>query len=98
MQHIMAIFRKDARHLWPLAASVSALLALAAMLDPIYHGGTESPYYEFLPSVALPVACCLLVVSLIHQDKLSGDRQYWLTRPYAWIELLAAKLLFIVVF
>ena len=25
-----------------------------------------------------------LVVSLIHEEAVPGDRQYWLTRPIAW--------------
>ncbi len=94
MQRILAIFRKDFRHLWPRAAVLSGLMLLAAVLDPIYSG-LPAAYYEALPSVALPLACWLVIVSAIHEEKLPGDRQYWLTRPYSWKELLAAKILFI---
>ena len=96
MRRILAIFRKDARHLWPQIALLAVLLALAALLDPAYSRAAS--YYDVLPSFALPLACWLLIVSAIHEEKLPGDRQYWLTRPYSWNELLAAKLLFVAAF
>jgi len=97
MRRILAIFRKDARHLWPQAAALAFLMALAAVLDPAYSRG-PALYYDLLPSFALPLACWLLVISAIHQETLPGDRQYWLTRPYSRAELAAAKFLFIVTF
>ena len=45
-----------------------------------------------------PLACWLLIVSAIHEEKVPGDCQYWLTRPYSWKELLAAKVLFVAFF
>jgi hypothetical protein len=97
MKRILAIFRKDVRHLWPQAVLLVVLMALSAALDPTYSG-IRVPYYEFFAILILPVACWLVIVSAIHEEKLPGDRQYWLTRPYSWKELLAAKLLWIAVF
>jgi hypothetical protein len=97
MHRILAIFRKDVRHLWPQAATLAVLMALAALLDPTYRGGA-GPYYGWLPSFALPLTCWLIVVSAIHEESLPGDRQYWLTRPYSRKELIAAKILFIAAF
>jgi len=97
MRRILAIFRKDARHLWPQAAVLAFLMGVSALLDPTYRGGALV-YYDLLPSFALPLSCWLIVISVIHQEKLPGDRQYWLTRPYSRKELLAAKLLFLAVF
>ena len=97
MRRILAIFRKDARHLWPQGAVLVLLMGLAALFDPTYRGGA-SVYYDLLPSFALPLACWLIVISAIHQEKLPGDRQYWLTRPYSRKELVAAKILFVAVF
>lgn len=97
MNRILAIFRKDARHLWPQAALLIVLMALSAAFDPTYSRVRVS-YYEFFAILILPVACWLVIVSAIHEEKLPGDRQYWLTRPYSWKELLAAKLLYIAVF
>jgi len=39
-----------------------------------------------------------LIVRAVQSEALPGDRQYWITRPYEWKKLLAAKLLFIGVF
>jgi hypothetical protein len=97
MHRIRAIFLKDARHLWPQVALLLCLMALAAILDPTYSR-TRVPYYDFLPLLMLPLGCWLVIVSVIHEEKLPGDRQYWLTRPYCWKELLTAKLLFVAVF
>ncbi len=97
MDRIVAIFLKDARHLRPQIAMLVLLMALSAILDPTYSTARAS-YYDLLPLLILPVACWLVIVSVIHQEKLPGDRQYWLTRPYCWKELLAAKLLFLAAF
>ncbi len=40
----------------------------------------------------------LLIARVIHGESLVGDRQFWLTRPYEWKKLLAAKVLFLLVF
>jgi hypothetical protein len=73
-------------------------MALAAILDPTYGNRGQSTTYGLLAGLALPLACWSLVIAVIHEDKLPGDRQYWLTRPYSWKELLAAKALFVVAF
>ena len=97
MQQILAIFRKDARHLWPQISVFAALMILAAVLDPTYSGH-PSAIYDFLPSFALPLACWLVIISGVHEERLPGDRQYWLTRPCSWKTLLAAKALFVAAF
>ena len=96
MSRILAIFRKDARHLWLHIALYAALMALAALLDPTYTHNEPSAYAPL--SSLLPLACWVLVVSVIHEEKLPGNRQYWLTRPIPWRELLAAKALFVTAF
>jgi len=53
---------------------------------------------ETLPLLLAPLACWVLAVTLIHEERLIGDEQYWLTRPYTWKDLVAAKALFLVVF
>ena len=37
----------------------------------------------------------LLTARVVHDEPLIGDRQFWLTRPYEWKKLLAAKALFL---
>jgi ABC-type transport system involved in multi-copper enzyme maturation permease subunit len=34
----------------------------------------------------------------MHQEKFIGDRQYWLTRPFTWRDILIAKFSFILAF
>jgi hypothetical protein len=46
----------------------------------------------------VPVSWWLLISNLIHDERLIGDRQFWLTRPYEWKNLLAAKMLFLLGF
>jgi hypothetical protein len=98
MTRILHIFRKDLRHLWPQAMASLVLMALAAILDPTYANRGQSSAYSLLVSFALPLACWNLIIAAIHEEKLPGDRQYWLTRPYSRKELLAAKALFVAAF
>src|SRR5437016_1499823 len=98
MMRILHIFRKDVRHLWPHATAVIMMMALSAILDPTYANGGQSLSYSLLAGFALPLACWNLIIAAIHEEKLPGDRQYWLTRPYSWKELLAAKALFVAAF
>ncbi len=46
----------------------------------------------------VPASWWLLISNLIHDERLVGNQQFWLTRPYEWKKLLAAKLLFLLVF
>jgi len=46
-------------------------------------------------SVLLVISWMLLIVRAVHAEALVGDRQFWLTRPYKWTSLLAAKALFV---
>ncbi len=94
---VLAIFQKDARHLWPQIAAFWALLAAASALDPTYTHRRPLPA-ETLLGIALPLACWNLVMAAIYENRLPGDRQYWLTRPYTRGGLAAAKAVFVGVF
>ena len=48
--------------------------------------------------VLWPVAAAYLIARVIHAEAIPGDNQFWVTRPYRWTSLIAAKLLFIAVF
>lgn len=98
MTRILHIFHKDVRHLWPHATASVILMALSAILDPTYTRGGQSTAYSLLAGLVLPLACWNLIIAAIHEEKLPGDRQYWLTRPYSWKDLLAAKALFVMAF
>jgi len=96
------IFRKDILHLWPEALVVVALFAAFAWAAP--SGWTNSQYagvatlVSLLLDVLMPISWLVLISRLVHDEPLVGDRQFWTSRPYHWAKLLAAKLLFLLVF
>jgi hypothetical protein len=45
-----------------------------------------------------PLAAAYLIARLIHGEAIPGHNQFWITRPYRWTSLMAAKLFFIGVF
>lgn len=69
-----------------LAAAVFCIVGITGMQEP------------GLIASALPVTWWFLIGRLIHAEALPGNRQFWLTRPYRWTSLLAAKALFILCF
>ena len=96
MRNALRIFRKDVRHLWPRIAIVLAVEFLIGWIS-------SSPPPDMAQAVnALGRLGMLpywyLIAALIHEEAVPGNRQYWLTRPVSWRDLLAAKLMFILVF
>ncbi len=95
MGQALAIFRKDVRHLWPRWIPAVALATLTGLVDSVPAA---------LPSGAIMLhglwmlSWLYLGASLVQQERLTGDRQFWLTRPYDWRLLLAAKALFLFAF
>jgi hypothetical protein len=114
MKQILAIFKKDARHLWPeILASLAMLAALAYFYPDQWRnargyeahsfspGGLFSHSRDFLSGcliVLVPLSWFVLISRLVHVERLVGNTQFWVTRPYQWAKLLAAKALFIGVF
>ena len=107
MNQILRIFRKDARRHWPEIMVSLALLALFTRheLHPWQNSNAFSSFSPFFfilagryitPCVILFWA--FLIVRVVQGESLVGDRQWWVTKPYEWWNLLAAKLLFIFVF
>ncbi len=109
MQQVLIIFRKDVRHLWPEILLVLATTAAFVWVYP-YQWAPETfqsgrgfhfdlRHLQILANIVtgcLPVAWLVLITRLVHSENLVGTRQFWLTRPYRWPQLLAAKLGFIV--
>ena len=108
MKQIVHIFLKDVRHLW-----IEILVALAMIVAQLWTGRyqwtVEGPTGGYEPvdilhtaSILLVplmlIAWVLLIARCVHDDRLVGDRQFWLTRPYEWWKLLAAKFLFVAAF
>ena len=46
----------------------------------------------------MPISWCFLIARAVQDESLVGDRQFWVTRPYEWPKLLAAKALLAAVF
>ena len=112
MKQILHIFVKDARHQWLeilLSLVVTAALVLTChsrwSSGAMVYGATFSVsplgLWRNLPDllvVIVPISWWLLISPVIHEERLVGDRQFWITRPYDWKKLLAAKVLFLIAF
>ena len=113
MKQTLHIFLKDARRFWPESLISLALVAAFARIYPHQwldaDSMNHSVRFNFFASgimsflgqvlvVLIPISWWLLISRVVHAEKLVGDRQFWLTRPYEWKKLLAAKVLFLVVF
>lgn len=110
MSQILNIFRKDTRRLWGEIVVSLLVLTAYAVLDvrnhifpPIQLGRdfdlpSEFRRMEILTNIVtglIPVSWWLLIARVVHAESLVGDRQFWITRPYKWKNLLAAKALFV---
>jgi hypothetical protein len=104
MSQIFHIFRKDVRHFWPeilisLAMTVAFVRISIAVWPNFNHFDDPAlSIVKGLLNVLVPVTWWVLSARLIHDESLVGDSQFWLTRPYQWQKLLAAKTLFLIAF
>jgi hypothetical protein len=89
MRQALHILRKDARH---LRADIVLVIALTIAFGATHNRGTA----DWRPLLAM--AALVMIVRLVHAEAIPGDRQFWITRPYRWPSLLAAKLIFVVAF
>ena len=99
MQQTIHIFLKDVRRGWAYIAAVLALTAALTFLTlqwvPEYGPATRTLNYLIdLLDFLLPMAWWLAIAHVVHGECLVGDTQFWVTRPYSWKSLFAAKLLF----
>ncbi|HEX8881224.1 MAG TPA: hypothetical protein VF749_14390, partial [Candidatus Acidoferrum sp.] len=103
MSQILNIFQKDARHHWPEVLVSWALLAVYVWNQPREWANQTveirlvSVLLNMLPALMV-LSWAFLVARLVQGESLVGDRQFWVTRPYVWYKLLAAKLLAILAF
>ena len=98
MRETIRILRKDVRHAWPQLGGWLALLAAYAVADALLPRHPQIQFASLMIAVPLAVGAFFLVATAVFEEALPGDRQYWPTRPYHWRSLLAAKLLFVVLF
>jgi hypothetical protein len=109
MNQVFHIFKKDARRHWRETAVSIAIMAAFAW-NEVFGWGHEHDLasgligffgLQFLSSLLqalVPISWAFVIVRVIQGESLVGDRQFWITRPYEWKKLLAAKLLFILAF
>ena len=94
------IFKKDLVLLWPVAALAAlaqwGLFALVFAMDAT----PQAPYLRPLAQLGTMVVFLAIVFTAalgVQQEPLPGTRQDWLVRPIRRSDLLAAKLLFVLI-
>ena len=99
MSQILHIFRKDTRRFWLEIVVSIAALAIYVVLYPVqWNAVYPSPMQQFNDNsmmCVVGVAWWLLIARVIHAEGLVGENRFWLTRPYEWKKLAAAKALFV---
>jgi hypothetical protein len=104
MKQILHIFAKDTRRFWPEILISLAITTAYICIGPHLWITPTDDRSRLLTNLAgllvalLPVSWWILISRVIHAEKLVGDTQFWITRPYTWKKLLAAKLLFLATF
>lgn len=99
------ILRKDLTHLWPETLIVVGLFVACAWASPSRWSGSQNEIVGLVPFLAIflkaflmPISWLVLISRLIHDEPLVGDRQFWTSRPYHWLSLLASKVLYLLLF
>jgi hypothetical protein len=105
MSQTIHIFKKDVRRFsWEIVLSL-LLLALYGWCQPaswespeaflMKHG--QSGNFRYMGSILLGPLMILwwmvMLVRIVQEEAPAGDRQFWVTRPYRWPNLFAAKAL-----
>jgi hypothetical protein len=96
MPQAIHIFLKDARHWRWLIVLQLALLAVRTAMAPGYAGWRSG--WQQVPDtldMLLPLVWWFLIALVVHDETLDATHEFWITRPYSWRSLLAAKALFI---
>jgi hypothetical protein len=102
---ILHILMNDIRHFWrELVLMVAIVIAYGWYTSNhlrdwgfvVMDTGLFSP--SQILSLLAPLSFIFVILRVIHAECPVGDHQFWVTRPYDWRQLLAAKLLFIATF
>lgn len=104
MQQILHIFKKDGRRHWLEILISLVLLGLYAKI--MTHPWDEMtpnhvPWAQISAATLTPLMIIFWIfhtIRLVQGETLVGDRQWWVTKPYEWWKLLAAKQIFLLVF
>ena len=104
MRLILHILKKDMRRHWLEILISLVLLGLYAWVMAQAPGhrvaGPRFPWFEATENTIPPLMIffwIFLTVRVVQGETLVGDRQWWVTKPYEWWTLLAAKELFLVI-
>ncbi len=95
---ILATLKKDLRCLMMMVLVVIGVLTLEAFVMDLSLnsvGQSLSLIKQLLPYISM-VACGILIVAVFQQDPAASVNHDWLTRPISKLDLLLAKLLFLV--
>ena len=104
MNQTLHIFKKDARRFWIEILLSAAITAAFVVLGALIWPRVDDAQGQMLKALAallamlVPVSWWILIARAILAERLVGDTQFWITRPYAWTDLLGAKLLFVAAF
>ena len=101
MRQIVNIFRKDVRHLrLELIASLAVLLLFCVAEPKAWAEWPAGPATNTSGILVflLFASWSILILRLVHAERLAGLNQFWTTRPYEWPSLLAAKVGFVLAF
>jgi hypothetical protein len=107
MQQILNIFKKDVRRHWPEILISLALLGLYAKLmthSADYYGMMVPNHIPWAEISAGTLAYLMIIfwifltIRVVQGERLVGDTQWWITKPYEWWKLLAAKEVFLLAF
>jgi hypothetical protein len=105
MQQIVHIFKKDVRRHWPEILISLGPLGLYARIMTHHTDDPLTPNYipwaqiseSTLPPLMI-IFWIFLTIRLVQGETLVGDSQWWVTKPYEWWKLLAAKEVFLIAF
>jgi hypothetical protein len=99
MIQALHIFRKDVRRFAYEIGVLVALTALWAWSHSTDFGNLpHTMRFADIANVLLPLSWWYVISQLIHEEPLTGDRQFWITRPYSRVSLVTAKALFVLCF
>ena len=100
MKQTLHIFAKDSRKFWPeILISLVLELTYAKLYPQVWLPELEHSriptWLPYLVAGLVVVSWWLLIARVVHAESLVGEKQFWITRPYRWWSLLAAKVLFV---
>lgn len=106
MIEFLHIFKKDVRRHWPEILISLALLGLFTYRElHLWRYPLESVFIspllfvlsgQYIPFL-LVLSWIFLILRVVQDETLVGDRQWWVTKPYVWWQLLLSKLFFVCV-